>query len=280
VGDEPGGFVTRAEHGELDALRGRAYAEDADIYDDVAAVSRLRELEDRLRVEHFAAPAEWTAEFSLAMLNARSGTTLEHETDPPLRTAGTPPSHPNPPSTPTPRPLSMRWHEALVATTAAVGVLLAAVAWAADDRLSSADPAASAIAAGASEDLGSATYAALYELHLDNLREELLSGPGMEAIGDRLFRGLLRPQGVLYGRAVGTGPTRDREFCMIVSDTPAPAVACISAENSERTVSVILPPASAESSDSPPATAAFVKYTLSAEGIVVAEPLHPVPKAP
>lgn len=278
MGDEPGGFVTRAEQCELDALRGRAYAEDADIYDDVAAVSRLRELEDRLRIEHFAPPAEWTAEFSLAMLSARSATTLvAPETHVHPQASGDQPPGRNTRRADTSRPTSMRWHEALVATTAAAGVLLAAVSWAGGDLDSGAGRDSSAIAA-AMDDPGSATYAALYEMHLDNLREELLSGPGMEAIGDRLFRGLLRPQGILYGRAVGTGPTRDREFCMIVADNPVPAVACISADDAERTVSVILPPASAESSDSPPAAAEFVKYTLSAEGIVVAEPLHPVPK--
>ena len=278
MGDEPGGFATRAEQGELDALRGRAYAQDADIYEDVAALSRLRELEDRRRIEHFAPPVEWTAEFSLVLLNARSQMTLERGADP-----GAPPAFGDQPPPTGPRGAgrgltSMRWHEALVATTAAVGVLLAAVAWAADDVPSNAGGEAAATAAVATGDPGAATYAALYELHLENLREELLSGPGMEAIGDRLFRSLLRPQGILYGRAVGTGPTRDREFCMIVADTPAPAVACIPAGDTGRTVSVILPPASADSSDSPPAAAGFVKYTLSGEGIVVAEPLRPASK--
>ena len=171
----------------------------------------------------------------------------------------------------------MRWHEALVATTAAVSVLLAAASWASDNRGSIADPD-TAVAASA-EGAGTVTYANLYDMHLQNLREELLSGPGMQEITDRLFPSLVRPQGLLYGRAVGTGPTRDREFCMIVADTPAPAVACISADDPERTVSVILPPASADSSESPPAVAEFVRYTLTTEGIVVAEPLHRAPKS-
>lgn len=279
MGDKPGGFVTRAEHCELDALRGRAYAEDADIFDDASAVSRLSELEDRLRVEHFGAPREWTAEFALAMLHARSATAGESPVADP-RT----PAPSEGPADPTggrtarvPRSTAMRWHEALVASTAAVSVLLAAAAWASDRSGSTAD-LDSAVAASAAG-IGAMTYADLYDLHLENLREELLSGPGMEEIRDRLLSSLVHPQGLLYGRAVGAGPTRDDEFCMIVADTPAPAVACISAEEPERTVSVILPPASADSSDSPPAVAEFVKYTLSTEGIVIAEPLHPAPKS-
>lgn len=280
MGDRPGGFVTRAEQSELDALRGRAYTEDADIFDDVSALSRLRELEDRLRVEHFAAPREWTVEFSLAMLHARSATAGGSPGAEPLTPAPGGPAEASIGRTTTGRrspSTAMRWHEALVASTAAVGVLLAAAAWAADNR----DPNTgleSAVAASAAG-LGAMTYADLYDLHLQNLREELLSGPGMDEVVDRLVPDQVRPQGLLYGRAVGTGPTRDREFCMIVADTPAPAVACISADSPERTVSVILPPASADSSDSPPAVAEFVKYTLTTEGIVVAEPLHPAPKS-
>jgi hypothetical protein len=279
VGDKPGGFATRAEQCELDALRGRAYAEDADIFDDVSALARLRELEDRLRVEHFAAPREWTAEFSLAMLHARSATASESPGADPLTSAPDGPAEAEGLRAAIARgsrSTAMRWHEALVASTAAVGVLLAAAAWASDNRAPNTglDTAVAASAAG----LGAMTYADLYDLHLENLREELLSGPGMDEVVDRFVPDQVRPQGLLYGRAVGTGPTRDREFCMIVADTPAPAVACISADEPERTVSVILPPASADSSDSPPAVAEFVKYTLSTEGIVVAEPLHPAPK--
>ena len=280
MGDKPGGFVTRAEQCELDALRVRAYTENADIFDDVSALSRLRELEDRLRVEHFAAPREWTAEFSLAMLHARSATAGESPGADPLTPAlgGLAEAAAGPTATARgSRSTAMRWHEALVASTAAVGVLLAAAAWAADNRAPSTglDSAVAASSAG----LGAMTYADLYDLHLQNLREELLSGPGMDEVVDRFVPGEVRPQGLLYGRAVGTGPTHDREFCMIVADTPAPAVACVSADEPERTVSVILPPASADSSDSPPAVAEFVKYTLSTEGIVVAEPLHPAPKS-
>lgn len=272
--NEPGGLVTRAEQRELDTLRGRAYAEDADIFDDVSALSRLRELEDRVRVEHFSPPAEWTVEFSLAILHARSQTALEPlEIDSSRQAPGGPPTPPGAGgrSAVGQGPTAMRWHEVLVATTASVSVLLAAWAWMGADHGTTVEPSPIAAADGP----GSTTYAALYDLHLENLREELLSGPGMEEIGGRLVPALLRPQGMLYGRAVGAGPTRDEEFCMIVADTPEPAVACVSADETERTVSVLLPPASADSSDSPPAAAEFVRYSLSAEGIVVAEPVQP-----
>lgn len=264
----------RAEQCELDMLRGRAYAEDADIFEDVSAVSRLRELEDRLRLDHFAAPGEWTVEFSLAVLHARSQTgVVPRDTPPGTPVSAGPPDAPGPRIVERQRPTSMRWHEALVASTAGVTVLLAAWAWTGDDRGTSTDSDEVAIAAAAADRLGATTYAALYDLHLESLREELLSGPGMEEIGERLFRGLLRPQGMLYGRAVGAGPTRDREFCMVVADTPTPAVACLSTDDTERTLSVILPPASADSSESPPPIAEFVRYTLTAAGIVVAEPV-------
>ena len=202
MGDEPGGVVTRGEQWELDALRGRAYAQDADIFEDAAAVARLRELEDRLRAEHFAAPGEWTVEFSLAMLRARSL--------PAARPAGPEPlSHPlHDPLTPlgrrtagrSSRPTWLRWHEALVAGTAAISVLLAAWAW--TDADGDARVAVDAVEVAAAADPDQTSYAELYELHVESLREDLLSGPGMEEISARMFRGLLRPQGVLYGRAV------------------------------------------------------------------------------
>jgi hypothetical protein len=50
---------------------------------------------------------------------------------------------------------------------------------------------------------------------------------------------------------------------------------CISVTDTERGVSVVLPPASAKSSDSPPASAQFVRYTLTDERRVVAEPIQP-----
>jgi hypothetical protein len=164
-------------------------------------------------------------------------------------------------------------HEALVAGTAAISVLLAAWAWTDADR--DARGAADTVEMAAATDPDQMSYAELYELHVESLREDLLSGPGMEEISARMFRGLLRPQGVLYGRAVGAGPTRDGEFCMIVADAPAPSVVCTSVTDTERGASVILPPASAESSDSPPASAQFVRYTLTDERRVVAEPIQP-----
>ena len=267
MGDEPGGVVTRAEQWELDALRGRAYAQDADIYDDAAALSRLRELEDRLRAEHFAAPGEWTVEFSLAMLHARSQPAAHPAAPDPL------PQPPHDPMSPlgrrtarrSPRPTWLRWHEALVAGTAAISVLLAAGAWS----------DANGDTGNAEQMPATTSYATLYELHMDSLREDLLSGPGMEEIGSRMLRESLQPQGVLYGRAVGAGPTRDGEFCMIVADAPGPATVCVAVDDTAPGASVVLPPASAESSDSPPASAQFVKYTLTSERRVVAETIQP-----
>jgi hypothetical protein len=154
-------------------------------------------------------------------------------------------------------------------------VLLAAWAWtdADGDARIAADTAETAAATG----FAATSYPELYELHMESLRKDLLSGPGMEGISARMFRGLLRPQGVLYGRAVGAGPTRDGEYCMVVADAPAPAIVCIPVTDTERGASVVLPPASAESSDSPPASAQFVRYTLTAERRVVAEPIQPGP---
>jgi hypothetical protein len=269
VGDEPGGVVTRVEHGELDALRGRAYAQDADIFDDAAAVARLRDLEDRLRVEHFSAPGEWTVEFSLAVLHARS---LPAAPEPPPETSRGPVSPQGRRTTGrSPRPTWLRWHEALVAGTAALSVLLAAGAWIdADSRV-----AADTVETATAEELAPTSYAELYALHMESLREELLSGPGTAEIGARMLRGLLKPQGVLYGRAVGAGPTRDGEFCMIVADAPAPSIVCTSATDTESAVSVILPPAAVASSHRPKTSAPSVMYTLTADRGVVAEPIQP-----
>jgi hypothetical protein len=149
---------------------------------------------------------------------------------------------------------------------------VAALAWTDADR--DARAAADIVETAAATDPAQTSYAELYELHMESLREDLLSGPGMEEISARMFRGLLRPQGVLYGRAVGAGPTRDGEFCMIVADAPAPSIVCIAVTDTQRGVSVVLPPASAESSDSPPASAQFVRYTLNNERRVVAEPIQ------
>ena len=275
MGDEPGGVVTRAEQWELDTLRGRAYTQDADIFDDAAALARLRELEDRLRVEHFAAPGEWTVEFSLAMLHARSQPAARPTAPESLPQRSHGPVSPQGRRTAggSPRPAWMRWHEALVAGTAAISVLLAAWAWTDADR--DAQVAADTVEMAAATRLAPTSYAELYELHVESLREDLLSGPGMEEISARMLRELLRPQGVLYGRTVGAGPTRDGEFCMIVADAPAPSFACIPIADTERAVSVVLPPASAESSDRPPASAQFVRYTLTDERRVVAEPIQP-----
>ena len=73
----------------------------------------------------------------------------------------------------------------------------------------------------------------------------------------------------------GAGPTRDGEFCMIVADAPAPSIVCIPVADTERAVSVVLPPASVESSHRPKASPQFVRYTLTAERRVVAEPIQP-----
>ena len=275
MGDEPGGVVTRAEQWELDTLRGRAYTQDADIFDDAAAVARLRELEDRLRAEQFAVQGEWTVEFSLAMLRARSQPAAHPSAPGQLSQRSSRPVSPQgrPTAGRSSRPTWQRWHEALVAGTAAISVLLAASAWTDADR--GARVASDTVEMAGATRLAPTSYSELYELHEESLREDLLSGPGMAEIGARMLHGLLRPQGVLYGRAVGAGPTRDGEFCMIVADAPAPSIVCIPVADTERAVSVVLPPASVESSHHPKASPQFVRYTLTAERRVVAEPIQP-----
>jgi hypothetical protein len=62
---------------------------------------------------------------------------------------------------------------------------------------------------------------------------------------------------------------------MIVADAPAPSIVCVPVAETERAVSVILPPAAVASSHRPKTSAPSVMYTLTADRGVVAEPIQP-----
>lgn len=97
MGDEPLGDVTHGERRELDALRRRAYGPEADILGDAAALSRLSELEDRVRLERHPVEPE------------RDPAVVRRGAPPPARTA--------------------RGRLSLIAGTVAAALVVGAVAW-------------------------------------------------------------------------------------------------------------------------------------------------------
>ena len=113
---------------------------------------------------------------------------------------------------------------------------------------------------------------ATYQRYLDGMRDEVLSLPGTEAIADRMIHDELRPYGTLYGRVVGSGPTIDHKFCMIIADRPASSITCISVENAyANPVTVMLPSGYSDpESELSAGRGALVSYTLMPGGSVVA----------
>jgi len=257
VGDEPLGDVTHGGFSELDALRRRAYGPGADIFADAAAIARLQELEELVRLERF--PPE-----------------LRSDPAPP------PEARPEPSAdtqaveslaVPSPqRPRAPRWHTGLVAAAAVVALVLGAAAES-GDRSNDDVRSVYAKSAGFALERRSLSYEGGYERYLDGLREELLSGPGMDGIASKLIREQFRPYGTLYGRTVGAGPTVDHQFCMVVTDVPEPSITCISIENAyANPQSVLLSEWLADSeSDAFIGLGEPVSYTLLPGGGVVAE---------
>jgi hypothetical protein len=162
-----------------------------------------------------------------------------------------------------------------VTGTAAVAVLLGAVAWTAGqaapvDR----PPSAHAKTAAIANERRAAGYEAGYELYVDGLRDDVLDLPGNEEVAGIMIRDQLKPYGVLYGRTVGAGPTTDHQFCMIISDLPVSSVTCIPIENAyANPVSVVLPSWYSDTeSDLFTGLGEPISYTLMPGGGVVAVP--------
>ena len=258
MGDEPPGDVTHAEQRELDALRKRAYGPRADIFDDAPALSRLLELEDRVRLER--RPVERGPVF------VGGPAVVEPE-----RSTPEPDAVPSAPVVRAAPPLgrAARWRPSLIVGAVVAAVLIGATAWSGTARDTAADMAARD---AESVPLTIEPRAATYQRYLDGMRDEVLSLPGSETIADRMIHDELRPYGTLYGRIVGSGPTIDHEFCMIIADRPASSITCISVEEAYASpVTVTLPSGYSDSeSDVPAGPGALVSYTLMPGGSVVA----------
>ncbi|GAA1953091.1 hypothetical protein [Microbacterium deminutum] len=257
MGDTPIGDVTHAERQVLDALRRRAYGPDADIFDDPAALSRLRELEDRIRLERL--PVEPGRALFVGSAAAPPDSPAAEPDG--IRPAVVIESAPAPTHT-------SRWHPRLLAGTAAAAVMIGAVTV---NGIHS-EPADEA---GIVKTVAVADQQRDYQRYIDGLRDDVLSLPGSAAFADRIIRDQLRPYGTLYGRIVGSGPTTDHEFCMIISDLPTSSITCISIENAyANPVSVTLPSwyADSRSDDFLTGHGRLVSYTLMPGGSVVAVP--------
>ncbi len=251
--------------GELDALRRRAYGPDADILDDPVAVARLSELEERLRrARAVRVPDELRRDDYVGGATADPSTGSNTPAAPRAAVLQEPPAARR----------TARWHSTLVAGTAVVAVLLGVTAWNASEAEGPDQPASRfAKTAAVAMERRAASYEVGYKMYLDGLRDDLLSGPGMQQIASRVIRDQLRPYGTLYGRPVGAGPTLDHQFCMIIADVPEPSITCISIENAyANPVSVVLPAWYSDSeSDLFTGLGEPVTYTLMPGGSVVAE---------
>jgi hypothetical protein len=259
VGDEPAGDVTHAERRELDALRRRAYGPDADILDDALALSRLRELEELSRHRQFAV--------QLSAVSSANGPVApelpapESYAFPGAGTAQT--------TSVSGRGRPRRiW---LIAATALAAVLLAGTAWSEILRQPAEEPVVAPVEPAAAGDERSAVD---HRAHLDDLRDAVLSLPGGEEVANRLIRDRLRPHGILYGRAVASGPTVDHAFCMIIADLPRASITCAAADNPDgKPVSVALPAWYSDAeSDVFTGLGELVSYTMMPGGSVVAMP--------
>jgi hypothetical protein len=261
VADEPYGDVTHAERLELDALRRRAYGPDADILDDAPALSRLSELEDRIRLRRHTAeprrvpsaapPAQATPESSAAVREDALGEGVTETAPAPRR--------------------GSRGRLMLVAGIAVAVALLGAVGWA----TSLSEPTGGPTARGATAPpVTNKQGEADYQRYIDGLRDDVLSLPGTETIRNRMIRDQLRPYGILFGRTVGVGPTIDHKFCMIISNRPTSSITCIPVENAyANPVSVSLPTGYADAQSDPShGLGHLVAYTLMPGGSVVAVP--------
>ena len=239
MADAPSGDGTYAERRELDALRRRAYGPDADILDDAIALARLRELEDGIRRQRL--------DIEPADLNT-----------PAVQSMGSPER-------------TSRWSLKVIGGTMVTAVLVGATAWGANHE----EPTGEA-AVGHAE--GAADADTRPEVDgrrsLDDLREEVTSLPGTEAVANRMIRGQLRPYGILFGRIVAAGRTVDDEFCMIIADLPESSITCIPVEKEKADpVSVTLPAWLSDSdSDLFTGLGPLVSYTLMPGGEIVAAP--------
>ena len=271
---------------ELRALQARAYGPRADIDTDPAALARLVELEqasaprraarsddagtigdDAGSARHDAGGvrdagsavltnAGGEGEAAAAPDGARStgfGTALHTEPD----------GH----GGDTARRRARRW--GLAGTAVGLAALIAVAA-----AVSSPPPQAPADVAGATPRVEingteAASRMSAYLQYLEGKRNEVLELPGAEAVAARIVRSDFRPYGTLYGRLVGTGRTVDDRVCMIVEDAPAARVVCLSTPWAWP-VTVVFP--LADSAAFSRGVPAYIGYTLSADGTVVATP--------
>ncbi|MFG6492881.1 hypothetical protein [Microbacterium sp. P03] len=232
------------ERGELAALRERAYGPASDIVRDPQALARLDELEDRARLAREQAITGASAAAAVRGTGVGAESSIGG-----LR----------------------RWHTASVALTAGAALVLGFAAFergAASSDIPVVEDQDWAMAVPMSPSAGYAEY-------LDHLRGELLAEPGMSAIAVRLIRDELRPYGSLYGRSVWRGSTTDRQYCMIIDDTPRPAIGCIWS-NPARTesVSITLPAGFTTSAfDVAAVPGTPIVYTLMPGGHVTVAPV-------
>lgn len=270
---------------ELSELRRRAYGPQPDIDGDPGALSRLGELEDRVRAR-FADVVAVLAQPERAGSERVGAERVTFDLESPPSTAIAASHHlPAPVQSP---PRAPRWHAALLGAIAAAALALGAIAWSSIPPAASLNPAtASPIPAAASpipvdeDHRWSTSSAAGYNEFLDHLRIELLATPGLERLAERIIVDDLRPFGGLYGRKVWAGPTTDSDYCMIIAGQPEPSVACIPIEEAHSAPSTIILPAGDAVAGfdraAPPTNAvepgALVSYTLQPGGTVIARPI-------
>lgn len=266
---EPLGDLPHAERTELDALRTRAYGPDADIFDDPDALARLEQLEEQARRARFGRDAQHLAPGHDSVADAAPGSPRDPIAEPTTR-----PDEGTPAARTAPVHRRADRHTALVAGAAVLALVVGAAAWIRVPAEARAAGYARMVAAA----LGQYARDAGPKQHLHYLRDQLLSGPGMEQIAQRVIRGELELHGSFFGRAVGVGPTVDGEICMIVADSPEPAVACVPfQEAATATVSIVLARAGVAFDPERPD---LVRYTLLPGGGVLAAPVHPAEVAP
>jgi hypothetical protein len=168
-----------------------------------------------------------------------------------------------------------RWHTSLLVATAATAVALSAVAWS-NTKAEQQVAANEAIPVVEDQDWAMSS-AADFTNYLDGLRDEFLSGEGMESIAGRMIREKMLPYGDLYGHTVWAGSTTDGAYCMIIDEAPAPSIGCISVEDAYASpLTIVLPAVVTDDTDDTDDAAlepgAPISFTLLPGGTVVTEP--------
>jgi len=203
--DDGRGTGTDAERAELAALRRRAYAPDADIHSDPAALARLTELEGRALQER-SPVVEPDADIPAA------AQAMPAETTPVPVPAEAPPA-----------PGGRR--RAVVVVS--FGVLGLAVGAALLSGLPIGDGSMDAVGGlEPGEGAPAASSPAPEAQALDLLRRAVLVGAEPDNVAGRVIRDELEGYGEAHGWSVWAGPTIDDAFCLVIGRGDPPTITC------------------------------------------------------